>query len=177
MLDLHDDPTGTRLTLWLQDIGRIYPRICNFAQILIIFGPPEVSTDPPWCLQMDANMQVSLPGKNKLEIGISAGCVYSGNPKKLRINCCRCVFDVFWARSTAHTSPLASFLIGIAWHNVGPSRCHNRDKMDTVALSYKVDLPQNMRFCPIFGHFLTSRDPQRPSVVPTSKSKYAGKSP
>ena len=81
-LDLHDDPTGTRWTLWLQDIGRIYPRICNFASILIIFGLPEVSTDPPWCLQMDANMQVSFPGKNKLEIGISAGCVYCGNPKK-----------------------------------------------------------------------------------------------
>ena len=91
--------------------------------------------------------------------------------KKLKIHCCRCVFVVFWARSTAHTSPLASFLIGIAWHNVGPSRCHNRDKMDIVALSYKVDLPQNMQFCPIFGLFLTSRDPQRPSVVPTSRPR------
>ena len=42
-------------------------------------------------------MQVSLPWKNKLVTGISAGFVYCGNPKKSKIHCCRRVFVVFWA--------------------------------------------------------------------------------
>ena len=145
-------------------------------QFSAIFDHFLTSRGPHWpsMVPMDANMQVSLPWKNRLVTGISAGFVYCGNPKKSKIHCCRRVFVIFWACSMAQTSPPTSFRFWIAWHNVGPSRCHNRDKMDTVALSYKVDSPQNMQFCPIFGLFLTSRGPHRPLMVPRKKRKYAG---
>ena len=46
--------------------------------------------------------------------------------------------------------------------------------MDTVAMRYKVDSPQNMQFCPILAFFFTSRGPHSPSMVPINRRKYAG---
>ena len=75
----------------------------------------------------------------------------------------------------SHKSPWCFYFWSwITWHNVGPLWWSNRDKMDIAALRIKVDLPQNMQFCPVFGHFLTFRNLHRPSMFPQNRRKYAG---
>ena len=79
-LDLQDVTTGTRWTPWLSVIRWIYPRTCNFAPFLAIFWPLEIPKDPPWSLQVDANMQASPPENGQLVPGTCAGCGRCGQP-------------------------------------------------------------------------------------------------